>query len=227
MTIFVLWSLPLAILGTGLLAAAFLVASRRRLHLLASLACACCILCGLILAERALVLASGVLLLVNLVQLIRIVRRAHMGTMTREERALIEQVLQVEEPTQQRRLLDVIVWRDADVGEVLMRQGQIAPPLVYIASGSVDVEVNGMSVGSCGAGDFLGEMSLVSGEAASATVKVALPARIAVFDREGLRRLITGLPEMARALDHTLNKGLAGKIRRMNHASATRTDIPG
>jgi CRP-like cAMP-binding protein len=217
------WALP----PIMLLLAAFIVPGRRWLHGLACAAFAWCAIAAAMLGLPTPAILFALFAAVNAVRLLAIHRRARKGTMTREERALIEQVLQVEEPAQQRRLLDVIVWRDANAGEVLMRQGQKAPPLIYIASGRVDVEHDGLPVGSCGAGDFLGEMSLVSGEAASATVKVALPARIAVFDREGLQRLITGLPEMARALDHTLNKGLAGKIRRMNHASATRTDIPG
>lgn len=217
------WALP----PIMLLLTAFIVRGRRWLH---GLACAAFVWCAIVAVMFGLLTSAILFALfaaVNAVKLLAIHRRARKGTMTREERALIEQVLQVEEPAQQRRLLDVISWRDADAGEVLMRQGQKAPPLIYVASGRVDVEHDGLLVGSCGGGDFLGEMSLVSGETASATVKVALPARIAVFDREGLQRLITGLPEMARALDHTLNKGLAGKIRRMNHASATRTDIPG
>jgi CRP-like cAMP-binding protein len=217
------WALP----PIMLLLAAFIVPGRRWLHGLACMAFAWCAIGAAMLGLSTPAILFALFAAVNAVKLLAIHRRARKGTMTREERALIEQVLQVEEPAQQRRLLDVISWRDADAGEVLMRQGQKAPPLIYVASGRVDVEHDGLPVGSCGEGDFLGEMSLVSGEAASATVKVALLARIAVFDRDGLQRLISGLPDMARALDHTLNKGLAGKIRRMNQASATRTDIPG
>ena len=219
------WELALA--SSGLLLAAFVVRSRWLLHALAAAAFAGGTAWAALAGPAGLAGAFALFVLVNLLQVLIIYRRNRRGTMTAEERALIEQVLQVEEPARQRRLLDVISWRNAEPCEVLMRQGQVAPPLVYIASGRVDVEHDGLPVGSCGAGDFVGEMSLVSGEAASATVKVAMPTRIAVFDRDGLQRLVTGMPDMARALDHTLNKGLAGKIRRMNHASTARTDIPG
>lgn len=209
------------------LMASYLMRRRIALHILAAMAFAGCALWAYRTGSNGGAGLSMLLLAIQIGQIAAIHRRTRKGTMTAEERALIEQVLQVEEPAQQRRLLDVIEWRDAEPCEVLMRQGQAAPPLVYIASGRVEVEHDGLPVGSCGEGDFLGEMSLVSGEAASATVKVALSARIAVFDREGLQRLMDGLPEMARALDHTLNKGLAGKIKRMNKASVTRSDIPG
>ena len=86
---------------------------------------------------------------------------------------------------------------------------------------------DGLPVGLCGPDDFIGEMSLISGEGASATVKVAMPARIAVFDREGLQRLVSGMPELARALDRTLNRGLSAKIQRMNKASSEKWNIAG
>ncbi|MES2698284.1 MAG: cyclic nucleotide-binding domain-containing protein [Pseudomonadota bacterium] len=141
--------------------------------------------------------------------------------MTAEERALIAEVLAIEEPAKQRRLREVITWRDADTGEVLMRQGQKAPPLIYVATGQMEIEHEGLPVSSCGPDDFLGEMSLVTGEGASATVKVSLPARIAVFDRAGLLRLMDAMPELARAFDHRLNIGLVDKIQRMNRAMNT------
>lgn len=161
-----------------------------------------------------------ILFAANLVQLLRVGLKSGSGLMTAEEQELIEQVLAIEEPAKQRRLRDVITWRDAETGEVLMRQGQVAPPLIYVATGQITIEHEGLPVGTCGPDDFLGEMSLVTGEGASATVKVALPARIAVFDREALANLMAAMPELGRAFERRLNKGLADKIQRMNRASS-------
>lgn len=157
--------------------------------------------------------------LANASQLALLLYRSRRGLMLGEERELLEQVLRVEEPAQQRRLLDLITWRDVEVGEVLMRQGQKTPPLIYIASGAAGIAHDGRLVGVCGPGDFLGEMSLITGEGASATVSVTNPMRVACFDRDALLRLSTGLPELARAFDHALNRGLAAKILRMNKAA--------
>ena len=160
----------------------------------------------------AFVLANGILLALMLF-------RSRRGNMDKEERELLEFVLRVEEPAQQRRLLDLIQWRDMEVGEVLMRQGQAQPPLIYVARGAAAIMHDGQMVGVCGAGDFLGEMSLITGDPASATVEVTNPMRIAVFDLDALHRLSSGLPELARGLDHALNRGLAAKILRMNAAA--------
>ncbi|MCL6251289.1 cyclic nucleotide-binding domain-containing protein [Altererythrobacter sp. KTW20L] len=160
-----------------------------------------------------------ILLTINLVQLLRTTMRTRRGLMSGEEYALIAEVLSIEEPAKQRRLRDVLTWRDAETGEILIRQGEVAPSLIYIATGKMDIEHDGLPVGTCGPDDFIGEMSLVSGDGASATVKVSMPARIAVFDREGLQRLVQAMPELSRALDRTLNRGLSAKIQRMNKAT--------
>jgi CRP-like cAMP-binding protein len=201
-----------------LLATAFSAESRWWLHGLAVGASAAGLVCASLIGNSYLLLGAIVLLGINLGQLVRMRRRNRAGALTSEERALIAEVLSIEEPAKQRRLREVITWRDADTGEVLMRQGQKAPPLIYVATGQMEIEHEGLPVSTCGPDDFLGEMSLVTGEGATATVKVALPARIAVFDRGGLLRLMEAMPELSRAFDRRLNAGLVDKIQRMNRA---------
>jgi len=156
----------------------------------------------------------------NGTQLVLLLIRSRRHRMRREERELLEGVLRVQEPMQQRFLLDLVEWRDVEPGTQLMRQGQANVPLIYIASGAAAIEHDGRIVGVCGPGDFLGEMSMASGEAASATVKVTNAMRIARFDRDALATLTASVPELERAFDRALNRGLAAKVLRMNAAAA-------
>lgn len=217
----------LAWAAAALLVVAVLMPDLRRLRWLLLLAGGSALGGAIIGGSASSVFWTALLVLANAGQMAVARHRARVGVMTAEECALIEQILEIEEPAQQRRLRDVMSWRDADTGEVLIRQGQMAPPLIFIATGQMDIEHDGLPVGTCGPQDFIGEMSLISGEGASATVKVAMPARIAVFDREGLVRLVSGMPELSRALDRTLNRGLAQKIQRMNRASRDKWNIAG
>ena len=164
--------------------------------------------------ETMFVLANGC-------QLALLVYRSRRGFLRAEEVALMENVLEVQEPAHQRRLLDVIEWRDVAVGDILMEQGQAQPPLIYVASGAAGIEHDGRLVGVCGTGDFLGEMSMITGERASARVVVTNPMRIAVFDRGALAQLSNALPELSRAFERALNRGLAAKVLRMNAALAS------
>ena len=164
---------------------------------------------------------AGLFLLVNAVQLsLMHQRRRRLADMPPEERALLDDILRVEEPAHQRRLVGLLAWRGASAGEVLILQGQRNPPLIYVARGTADIIHEGRLVGVCGEGDFLGDMSMVSGESASATVTATGPMRIALIDRAALLEMGRTIPEVGAAFDRALNRGLVAKIVRMNQAAA-------
>ncbi|MCT2559718.1 Crp/Fnr family transcriptional regulator [Tsuneonella sp. YG55] len=170
----------------------------------------------------ALVAWAAVFVAANGAQLALAARRRRIGAMRAEERALLEDILRVEDPARQRRLIGLLTWRDAEPGEVLIRQGQPHPPLIYIASGAAGIELDGRLVGVAGEGDFLGDMSVATGEPASTAVVVTNPMRIAEVDRVALAQMAEVAPEIGAAFDSALNRALAAKIRRMNEAAATR-----
>ena len=68
------------------------------------------------------------------------------------------------------------------------------------------------------ASDFLGEMSLVSGNRATASVVVTNTMRIATINREQLSQLVRQFPNIGNAFESALNRGLAAKVLRMNRA---------
>jgi CRP-like cAMP-binding protein len=207
-------------LGALLLLLSALAGGSRSLHALALAASILLVIPLGIAGATPAALWATALALANAGQLFRLAHRNRRSDMTAEQRDLIESVLQVHDPEQKRELLGVIAWRDAKLSEVLMWQGQKAPPLIYLVSGQVTIEQDGVELGVCETGDFIGEMSLISGQRATATVTVVQAARIAVFDREHLLRLTAQIPSMARALDQTFNRGLTEKIQRMNKSRA-------
>ena len=160
-----------------------------------------------------LALAAGVQLAVSY-------GRARTGSVFDDEREFFTRIMRVEEPVTQRRMRDLMRWSDETPGTVLMRQGDPEPAFIYVASGSAEAVTDGVSVGVCGPGHFLGEMSLVSGETASATVTASKAMRVARFDRDALAQLSRSIPEIRTAFDAALNRGLAAKLRRMNQASS-------
>ncbi|WP_379549903.1 Crp/Fnr family transcriptional regulator [Erythrobacter sp. W53] len=167
---------------------------------------------------------AGLFVVANGMQLGILISRARKGNLLVDEQALFAQVLGVDNPGQRNRLRDLLAWRELTEGEVLMTQGQSDPPLVYIASGSAEIEHDGRLVGVCGAGDFAGEMSLISGEKASATVTANRPMRIAQFDRDALGHFSREVPEVGNAIASALNRGLAAKVSRMNQAATIKAD---
>lgn len=211
-----------ALLVAGiLLVASFAMTSMRWLRIIALVAGAAALFWAIVTGPGSLVVVLiAAFVIVNGGQLLMMILRTRQHHLSAEERELLEGVLQVQEPEQQRRLLGLMRWQDARPDDVLMQQGQARPPLIYLASGAAAIELDGAVVGVCGSGDFLGEMSMVTGETASATVRVTHAVRIARFDRDALAQFTATLPEMKRAFDAALNRGMAQKIARMNEAAA-------
>ena len=163
-------------------------------------------------------IVACILSILSAARIFQMWERSRGGSMTREERDLFDHVMRIEDPSKQSRLRDLMQWRDVEVGEVLIEQDQIDPPLIYIATGRASIIRDGRLVNECGAGEFVGEMSHISGDGASASVKVVLPMRMAQLDRDALAQLTQSLPEIGRAVDNAFNRSLAVKVVRMNEA---------
>lgn len=207
-------------LAAALAVASLLTARMRRLRILA-LGAGVVALAGFAFMESAAgMFWFAAFASVAAAQLYLMRARASRGMLLDEERELFAHVIRIEEPSQQRHLRDVLRWKDVADGEFLMKQGQKDPPLIYVAHGHAAIERDGRAIGECGPEDFLGEMSLISGETASATVRAREAMRVAYFDRDALMQLARAVPELGKAIDGALNRSLSAKLLRMNAAAA-------
>jgi CRP-like cAMP-binding protein len=82
-------------------------------------------------------------------------------------------------------------------GRVLMRQGMPGRELVVVVEGEVTVERDGATIAVRQAGDFLGELALVTGRPRTATVTAATDLRTLVLDRISFDRLLRDVPTIA------------------------------
>lgn len=72
-----------------------------------------------------------------------------------------------------------------------------------IEEGTAEVEQDGALVNTLGAGDFFGEMAIISGERRSATVKAVTPVELLVLFGTEFRTLERDLPAVAAKLAQT------------------------
>jgi hypothetical protein len=115
-----------------------------------------------------------------------------------------------------KRLLRLAEVRHADEGQHLTHEGKPVTELVFIADGVMQIEQGGRIVAVCGPGDFVGEMSFVTGAPASATAVAAKPMRYLAFDQVRLRAAIEADGELRQALDASLSHNLVGKLAKAN-----------
>ncbi len=100
---------------------------------------------------------------------------------------------------------------DVDEGYVLTRQGRAGEQCFVIGDGTAVVTVDGSVVATVGAGDCVGEMSLLDGGPRSATVIAQTAMTLYVLTPSEFSALLYGNPAITR-------KVAAGLARRLRHA---------
>jgi CRP/FNR family transcriptional regulator, cyclic AMP receptor protein len=82
-------------------------------------------------------------------------------------------------------------------GETLIREGERGREFLVIESGTVRVTRDGRKLTELGAGDWVGEISLVAGTPRTATVTAATPVRVLVISDRAFQSLLRDVPSIA------------------------------
>ena len=156
---------------------------------------------------------STLFMVVNTGQVVRALRERRAVQLSDEERDLQETVFSGFSPVEFMRLVQHGEWTDGSTGEVLVAQGEQAPGLIYLARGAANVEVDGETRLELRPLSFVGEMSYVTGEAASATVRLGGAGRYLIWKRADLERLFGKYPTIGAAFQSVVSVDLARKLR--------------
>lgn len=162
------------------------------------------------------VLWETIFVLVNVIQLAIIWYYEYQHRFSEEQQHFADNIPGDVDRSALKRLLDLSTLERHAADDVLTREGEKVTRLMYLADGIVKVEHNGRVVAICGPGDYIGELSYLSGNPASATAIVVKPTRVLAFDQQKLAAAIKGDPQLKRTLDSALNRNLAGKLVRAN-----------
>lgn len=163
------------------------------------------------------VLWETIFVIVNVVQLLIIWYYEYHHRFDEEHQHFADNMPDTVDRSAIKRLLDLAELERLEPGRTLTSEGQAVSQLVYIADGIVKVEHADRVVAICGPGDYIGELSFLSGNPASATATVVKPTRALVFDQARLTTAIGTDAQLRRTLESALNKNLAGKLTRSNN----------
>jgi hypothetical protein len=139
---------------------------------------------------------------------------------TAEEKAMVAALFDELPRSRARHLLDQGVWLAGKGGDVLTREGEPVDHLYYLAEGEARVLSTGQQVGLCRPGDLIGELTVLSGETASATVILNMPARFWCAPADDLRPYVEAHEDIRRAIEHGFATVLKAKLRASNRAIA-------
>jgi hypothetical protein len=153
-------------------------------------------------------------ILINLVQVGRLVRDRLSLKLTRDQKLFIAPIVADLDKAQIAQLLRTGVWRTLEPGHILTVEGEPVEDLTFICDGRTEVRVKDQVVAHVFGGAFVGDVSFTTGVAATATVATDVSTRVLAFDQAKLKVLCGRDRQIASALYKRIGGGLADKMTR-------------
>ncbi|MCE2981959.1 MAG: popeye domain-containing protein [Parachlamydia sp.] len=150
---------------------------------------------------------------VNAVQIVILFYEQGQSFLNEEEKFVYSSIFVNLKPIQFKKLMKLASIVEVDPGKTLIEQGKQVEELFIITKGAVDVSIDHTSVAECKVGSFIGEMSLISGEPATATVTTTEPTRYISWLQTDLKNLFYKDFDIYLALQMTINKDLLKKLK--------------
>ena len=169
-----------------------------------------------ILADYVSVFWESLFSFVNVIQLSLLAIENRRGKFTEDEQLFFESVLRNVERAHARKLIKTGRWHEADIDAVLVTQNTWPNGLKFIVSGHAKVLLDDKQIAFVGPGDFLGEMSYLTGKAASATAVAVTPVRYLLFERRRLESELEKHSSLRHALEAGFNRNLVEKLVKAN-----------
>lgn len=111
------------------------------------------------------------------------------------------------------KLCKLATFRDAGADERLVTPGDELGALMVVMRGELHVRANDARVATLREGQFVGEMTFLSGKRPRVEVVAARDARIASLESAALRRLLDGSADLRAAVQAILGRDLVEKLR--------------
>lgn len=165
--------------------------------------------------NQASAIVNGIWISISLVGLFRIYVSYRGLSFNAEEALMLAAVLSEMPKPQARAFLDAGDWTDLPANHVLTREGEPVETLYYLSEGRALVRSGGHLVGQVEQG-FVGEMNVLAGRPATATVYAEGPSRVFAVSGTRLRQLYRRDGDFMRTIDAVLSRDTGRKLEAAN-----------
>lgn len=111
-----------------------------------------------------------------------------------------------------KRLLALGEWKTMPAGTVLTEEGKPVAALIYLALGKAEVFRSGESVATMSTGRFVGDMTCMTGEPATATVRLLTRTRLLKLPAQQYRDFVAKHPEVREHMQQALARDIGRKM---------------
>ena len=156
---------------------------------------------------------NGVFVLVNLVQIVILFLENRAVSFSTEERELRDTIFRNFSDIEFMKLFKYAEWTDIKAGTKIVEEGEPVSDLLFLTKGTCRVEVGGVTKAKTYPFMFVGEISFLSGDEASATVIIEQQSRCVKWSQESLRKLVRSYPSIDLALKSVVGQDLSVKVK--------------
>jgi hypothetical protein len=149
---------------------------------------------------------------INIVQVAIIIKQRSGVTFTDEEKELHDTLFKNFAPFEFMKLMRIGQWLEAKQGDILATEKKPIDSVMLIYNGNVSVEAGGKELARLTDGNFVGEVSFITGGEASATVKALEPTRYINWPKKEISQLLNRNPSMRFAMQALLSTDLSKKL---------------
>ncbi len=162
----------------------------------------------------AVIYWNVVFIVINVVQIVIIIKDRSGVTFTDEEQELYETLFHNFAPFEFMKLLRIGKWVEAKKGQTLSIEAEPLANIMLIYNGLLSVEIGGQQIGEMKDGSLIGEISFITGGPATATVRALEETRYLAWPKDEMRRLLSRNPSMRFAMESVFSKELSKKLIR-------------
>ncbi len=150
--------------------------------------------------------------IINIVQIAIIIKERTGISFSEEEKELYETLFKNFAPFEFMKLMRIGSWNNAAPGDVLAVEGKPLDSMMMIYNGRLAVEKQGAKFAELLDGNFIGEVSFISGGGATATVRAIEPTRYLSWKKNDIDALLKRNPSMRMAMQGMLSSDLSKKL---------------
>lgn len=165
---------------------------------------------------------NGAFIVVNAVQLYVIWRERRGVEFSEEQKEIYQTIFKSFSPLEFAKLMRVSRWFDVEQGATLITEKKETKFVYLIYNGEVSVLIGGKEVARLKDGAFVGEMSFITGNLPSATVKTTKPTRLVAWSKDELRALLKRNPAMESTMHAALSADLSRKLAPSSASASAR-----
>lgn len=151
-------------------------------------------------------------ILISLIGLTRLYLFRYMHRFSLDDRKFGDAALPELDDQELRRFLKIGHWQTLPTGTILTVQNKPINALVYLASGEAEVERGGEIIATMNQARFIGEVTCMTGDGATATVRLTQESRVLKMPVAEFRRFILRSPVIREHLEVAFARDLRRKL---------------